>query len=95
MDSNFANYCRVCGLDQEEQIWGEDGKCPTYNICACCGVEFGYGDETPDNCRAIRKHWIEVDCMKWFTPQEKPDDWSWELQKSQIPFNFRDEYLSS
>ena len=47
--------CRVCGLDQGEPIWGEDGRTPTYGICSCCGVEFGYGDEDRENCRTIRK----------------------------------------
>lgn len=51
--------CRVCGKIQSDPPWGLDGQCPTYEICDCCGVEFGYGDCTPEAARAWRKHWIE------------------------------------
>ena len=33
--------CRVCGYINDEITW-EKGIYPTYNICPCCGVEFGY-----------------------------------------------------
>jgi hypothetical protein len=41
--------CRVCGLDQQSPPWGVDGKSPTYAICDCCGVEFGYEDSTRES----------------------------------------------
>lgn len=41
METN-SFYCRVCGLYLGYQPWGEDGKTPSYEICPCCGVEFGY-----------------------------------------------------
>jgi hypothetical protein len=37
-------YCRVCGLEQDFQPWGKDGKTPAFEICGCCGVDFGYQD---------------------------------------------------
>ena len=41
---NEANKlaCRVCGKVQDDPTWGEDGKTPTFDICDCCGVQFGY-----------------------------------------------------
>lgn len=31
--------CRVCGLYIEDFPWGDDGNCPTYEICPCCGAK--------------------------------------------------------
>ncbi len=50
MPSNPLHCCRVCGLDHEYFIWGSEGHLPTFDICECCGVEFGYGDTTAQNC---------------------------------------------
>lgn len=50
--------CRVCGKIQDDPPWGEDGKCPNYDICDCCGVEFGYGDCTLTAIRASRERWL-------------------------------------
>lgn len=33
--------CRVCGYYIDDLPWGKDGNCPTYEICPCCGDEFG------------------------------------------------------
>ncbi len=41
--------CRVCGLYIDDLPWGEDGNCPTYEICSCCGVEFGNEDYTVES----------------------------------------------
>ena len=34
-------YCRICGYRLGFEPWGDDEKTPTYEICPCCGVEFG------------------------------------------------------
>lgn len=46
VNKNASTFCRVCGLDQDENPWGEDNASPTFDICACCGTEFGYHDFT-------------------------------------------------
>lgn len=71
--------CRVCGLYIEELPWGEDGSCPTYEICPCCGVEFGNEDYTLESIRRYREKWINGDC-KWFLPKEKPLAWDFKKQ---------------
>lgn len=43
------HFCRICGLYSEDKPWGEDGNCPTYEFCLCCGVEFGYEDYTVES----------------------------------------------
>jgi hypothetical protein len=64
-----------------------DGNCPTYEICPCCGVEFGYEDSTIQSTQAFRKVWIE-DGLKWFSAREKPENWSPEQQMADIPEPF-------
>jgi len=57
---------------------------PSYDCCACCGFEFGYGDD-PDasaNARSFREYladWIANGC-EWFTPSRKPHGWSLDEQ---------------
>lgn len=50
--------CRVCGLRQGSPPWGEDGKTPSFEICDCCGVEFGYEDASPKAAEAYRQAWL-------------------------------------
>lgn len=39
------NFCHVCGYPLGDyNPWGDDGKTPTYDICPCCGVEWGNED---------------------------------------------------
>ena len=39
-------YCRICGYRLGFEPWGDDEKTPNYEICPCCGVEFGNEDCT-------------------------------------------------
>jgi len=86
IDSKMA--CRVCGKIQPEPPWGEDGASPTYSICDCCGVEFGYEDANLESLRRYRNNWLATG-MPWFRPKEKPNGWSYELQFMNVPQEFR------
>jgi len=61
---------------------------PTYAICSCCGVEFGYGDMTVQSAKKFREKWIR-EGMKWSISEHMPENWSWEEQKKSIPDAFR------
>jgi hypothetical protein len=76
--------CRVCGLAQADPIWGSDGQCPTFEICACCGCEFGYQDCTPEGIQRHRSRWFDGGGA-WLTPSEMPSDWSRPAQQSVVP----------
>jgi hypothetical protein len=92
LDLHPMSRCRACGFDHfPDHPWGEDGELPTHNICGCCGVEYGYSDETPEGCHAIRKHWVETErCAFWSWPREKPPaDWSPSRQLRMVPTAFR------
>jgi hypothetical protein len=71
--------CRVCGLIQSEPPWGIDGKSPTYDFCACCGVEFGYGDASAAGVQRWRAKWL-ASGAKWVEPEKAPRNWNAEEQ---------------
>lgn len=79
--------CRVCGLYIDDLPWGKDGNCPTYEICSCCGVEFGNEDYTIESTKQYREKWIN-EGMNWFEPSEKPENWDKEEQFKNIPQDF-------
>jgi hypothetical protein len=71
--------CRVCGLLQSEPPWGHDGASPTYDFCACCGVEFGYGDASAVGIQRWRDKWI-ANGAAWAEPSERPTTWNMQEQ---------------
>lgn len=88
LDNSNQNCCRICGLDQDEPLWGEDGKCPIYTICECCGAEAGIQDYSLSSCREYRKNWLAKGAQ-WRDPEYKPVDWSLEEQMKHIPAEFK------
>jgi hypothetical protein len=79
--------CRICGLLQEDPPWGEDDKTPSFEICACCGVEFGYEDINFVSIRNYRARWLE-EGAEWFDVKAKPMEWNLEEQLKNIPSEF-------
>lgn len=77
------HHCSVCGYPLDHLPWGEDGRSPTYEICPCCGVEFGNEDYTPASIQRYRAKWIQEGAI-WFTPEAMPDDWKLEEQLANI-----------
>lgn len=61
---------------------------PTFEICSCCGVEFGYEDIAIAGIVRFRNAWIARG-KEWFRTDKKPKDWSWERQKERIPDVFK------
>jgi len=83
-------HCRVCGLRQESKVWGEDGKSPTFEMCACCGVEFGYEDSNLKSIRRYRENWL-AEGHKWLilgrsplTGQERSNSSTYLMSSSSI-----------
>jgi len=79
--------CRVCDLYIENLPWGEDGETPTYEICDCCGVEFGYEDCTVESANIYSEKWIVKGCIS-FSPSKKPKDWNMQEQIKNIPIEY-------
>lgn len=79
--------CRVCAYPQKTFPWGENGDEPSDDRCPCCGVTFGYQDDTLENIREYRGGWIAAGAP-WFDENERPSDWNLEDQLKQLPPKF-------
>jgi hypothetical protein len=87
MPSSADIHCRVCGLAQPEPPWGDDGTTPSFDICDCCGVEFGYEDTTREAASRYRAEWLTKGAH-WFEPDSRPDNWDVNEQLKSIPADF-------
>ena len=58
-NKNTAYNCLVCGFYQECLPWGKDGETPTFDICDCCGVQFGYEDCNVFYVKKFRVEWVK------------------------------------
>ncbi len=72
--------CRICGYFYGYPIWGEDGTTPSYEICPCCGGEFGVDDYQVTVAREYRSRWIIEKGGAWSKPGERPKDWDFFAQ---------------
>ena len=90
-------YCRICGLEQLEAPWGEDGETASFEICGCCGCEFGYDDYNIKNIKKYRNLWLNGELnwqnnikppASWFRASIKPTNCSLKKQLKQIPKEF-------
>ena len=69
--------CPICGYPElDEPAYDPTYGVPSFDICACCGYEFGYGDPTEQAAKErFLKSWIEFG-TPWFRPDLKPSNWS-------------------
>lgn len=75
--------CPVCGYDKLHEMPYRQG-CPSYEICSCCGFEFGFDDmDQKESFESYRKSWIDQGA-KWFTPGKKPDNWDLNEQLKKV-----------
>ena len=70
--SNFI--CPVCGYNRLQEKT-RDNNVPSFEICSCCGTEFGYDDCNQESIMKRRIKWIESG-YKWFSEEDKPDNWN-------------------
>jgi predicted amidophosphoribosyltransferase len=71
MDSN--NICGVCGFDRLEEPMYDINGSASFEICPCCGTEFGYHDAVKSH-KELREAWIR-NGMNWHTVDYKPENW--------------------
>jgi hypothetical protein len=79
--------CPVCGFPSLEEA---DPNGPlglflgTYEICFCCGTEFGFDiqmttpEDVADQIRQRREEWIADGHKWWYSSIPPPPDWDWE-----------------
>lgn len=81
--------CPVCGFNQLEEVpYDKDGN-PSYEICSCCGFEFGFDDGSEGySIENYRTKWIRDGC-NWFNLESKPKNWDLKRQLININFNLQ------
>lgn len=78
----YRPYARLTSLESIDdlappycQFFGD----PSYEVCTCCGFEFGNDDEPGTGAamsfKEYRIDWIKRGCP-WFTPSQRPKDWN-------------------
>ena len=83
------HQCRVCGLRYDDFFpWGATGTDPTFDICDCCGTEFGYQDITVESVRAARARWLAAG-GEWREERTRPSQWDRQRQLAAIPAPWR------
>lgn len=60
--------CPVCGYSGDQEFEPRD-----YQICGCCGTEFGYDDDFGVTFQELRDRWVANGCP-WFDPEENQDE---------------------
>ena len=77
--SNSISHCPVCGYGPfEEPFASAEQIRHSYDICDCCGCEYGYDD----NEQHFNK-WVTEGC-RWFKPSNRPVNWSLDQQLQNI-----------
>ena len=69
--------CPVCNYDGLDQKPYNDRGYGSYEICLCCGFQFGV-DDFPDKEQGIREwreRWIENGCRWTYGQHLKPPNW--------------------
>lgn len=73
-NSNQIYVCPVCSYpDLDEPAYDSFG-CASYNICPCCGTEFGYDDSTTAHSD-LREKWVSEGMQWWSKHKLKPNGW--------------------
>ncbi|MFC1645955.1 hypothetical protein ACFL2Y_02120 [Candidatus Omnitrophota bacterium] len=72
------HICHVCGFDGLKEPPYNKANEPSYEICPCCGFEFGFDSQQSKNkeedYKSYRDEWFK-NGAKWFILQAKPKDW--------------------
>lgn len=84
----MESICRVCGLDYgpDHPTWYSIREA-SFDICVCCGVQFGYLDTSIETVREFRQEWIS-NGAKWQDHKACPKEWNVFEQMKAIPIEW-------
>jgi hypothetical protein len=71
--------CPVCGYPSLGEPHVDPMGSPTYSICPCCGIEFGYDDAQKSHAE-LRREWVSRGSPWWSKHEKPPPGWSAEDQ---------------
>ena len=76
--------CPICGFDKlQEEPFSKKNE-PSYEICPCCGFEFGFnGENNVASFHKYRKQWI-ADGASWFMKESEPKNWNYKKQLENV-----------
>lgn len=66
--------CPVCGYTGMKGPYKGKGGFPTYEICVCCGTEFG-SEDVDSTHDELRERWIRGGMVWWAKFKDPPTDW--------------------
>ena len=70
--STLATAEPYVALQGEARWYGE----PTYQVCPCCGFEFGYDDDAKGaTYEEARRRWLAAGTPWWSQNRPHPPDW--------------------
>lgn len=75
MLSSATHVCPVCGFEQLDEAPYDSSGCPSFGICPCCGVEFGYDDSSRAH-EDLRQAWVEGGMVWWSRSRSPPANWN-------------------
>ncbi|WP_308638277.1 hypothetical protein [Paenibacillus silvisoli] len=76
--------CHLCGYpEQNKPPWTQEGLSPSYEICPCCGIEFGVDDINLLGFEIYKREWFEKG-RDWFDQAKRPVNWEQEEQLKSI-----------
>lgn len=81
---NELNICPVCGYDSLLYPPYDKHGYPSYEICPCCGFEYGYDDSDKKiSFYQYQETWIR-NGFNFNNMELKPSDWSREKMEQQL-----------
>lgn len=76
--------CPVCGYTELTQKPYDESGYPSYEVCPCCGFEFGFDDlSMHETYESYRKRWLDNGAV-WFSETKKPNDFDLDAQLKNI-----------
>ena len=75
------HFCVVCGFDGLKEAPYDAAGLPSYEICPCCGFEFGFDGK--EDVAQFRENWVRAGAL-WFTPGSKPVNWDLQQQLANL-----------
>ena len=69
--SERGSTCPVCGYQHLSQPPYDGHGCASFDICPCCGTEFGYDDSSATH-EVLRRRWIGATGEEGSGPVRRP-----------------------
>ncbi len=82
----LLSICPVCGYSDlfEPPYSDNSGSCPSFEVCSCCGFEFGYDDHNKNySFSEYRDNWI-TNGFPFYYQDDKPKDWNKQIMELQL-----------